>query len=163
MKNYKESSNKISMRATIAGAMISFCFMFLALSLLSSLGIWDHKIHTLASASTAFWILASLSWMLSLYFAGFIAALSSHAKSNTAGALNALVACCGSSIVLIVALAFFAPKSIIQLLNFANLSFFRNIFWGNLLAFSTGVYGGVAAVHFKQRTVETFKSERSLA
>ncbi len=75
MKNQSDFSSRISVRAVTAGIMVSLSFMFLALSLIAALGIWNYNINEFSSSGTAFWVSTTIAWVFSLYFAGIVSSL----------------------------------------------------------------------------------------
>ena len=163
MKNQTDFSSRIGVRAVTAGVMTSIVFMFLSLSLIAALGFWNYNLNQLSIAGSAFWVSATIAWVLSLYFAGFVAALGSRSQSHLEGALNALAACCASYLFFGFGFLLFAPSALEALLISGNPQFFLRAFLGDALAFVIGIYGGVVGVHFEQRSTDSFRERRKVA
>ncbi|MDO9181287.1 MAG: hypothetical protein Q7U04_02710 [Bacteriovorax sp.] len=152
MKSRIDFSSRISVRAVIAGIMVSISFMLLSLALMAALGIWNYNLNELSSAGSAFWISATLAWAMSLYCAGLVAALGSRSKNSIKGVLNALAASCGSYLLFGMTFLLFAPGPLDSLLSAANPQFFLRGFLGDVFAFGAGIYGGVVGARFEQHT-----------
>jgi len=160
MRNKTDFSSRIGVRAVTAGVMTSTAFMFLALSLIAALGLWNFNLNELPTIGAPFWIAVSIAWVFSLYFAGLVASLCFRPQNNLEGMLNAIAACCASYLFCIFGFLFFAPGALETLLISSSPQFFLRAFLGNLLAFALGIYGGVVGVHFEQRSIESFKEKR---
>lgn len=162
MKNHTDFSSRIGVRAVTAGIMASLSFMFLSLALIAALGLWNYNLNELNIVGPSFWISTTIAWAISLYIAGFIAALGSRSQNTIEGALNGIAACCGSYLLFGMGFLLFAPGALEALLNSANPQFFLRAFLGDLLAFGMGIYGGVAGAHFEQRTSLPFRSNKKI-
>ena len=160
MKNQTDLSSRISVRAVAAGSMVALSFMFLSLSLIAALGIWNYNLNELSNVGTSFWISTTIAWSISLYLGGFVASLSTRPQNTTEGALNAIAACCASYLLFGTGFLFFAPTALESLLMSATPQFFLRAFLGDALAFIVGVYGGVVGVHFENRSPEGAKSQQ---
>jgi hypothetical protein len=163
MKNQTDFSSRIGVRAVTAGIMTSTAIMFLSLSLIAALGLWNFNLNELTSAGTPFWISVSIAWVISLYFSGLVASLSFRPQNNLEGILNAFASCCGSYLFCVFGFLFFAPGALETLLISESPQFFLRAFLGNSLAFALGLYGGVVGVHFEARSNESFKDKRKIA
>lgn len=163
MKNQTDFSSRIGVRAVTAGVMSALTCMFLLMSLIAALGIWNYDLNELAIAGPAFWISTTIAWTASMYSAGLIAALGSRSQSIVEGSLNAFAACCGSYLLFGMAFLFFAPSALETLLISADPQFFLRVFLGDIVAFVVGVYGGVVGVHYEQRSMGNFRSGKKVA
>lgn len=162
MKNQTDFSSMISVRAVTAGIMASLCFMFLSLALIAALGIWNYNLNELTTLGPAFWISVTISWALSLYFAGLISALASRSRGTMEGALNALAACCGSYLFFGMIFLFFAPNALDSLLAIATPQFFLRVFLGDVFAFAVGIYGGTVGAQVERHTEVTYRNEKKI-
>jgi hypothetical protein len=136
--------------------------MLLSTSLVAALGIWNFNLNELVNATSAFWISMTIAWTVSMYLAGFIAALSSRSHYTVEGMLNALAACSGTYLLFGMFFLLFAPSALDTLLSSANPQFYLRIFLGDILAFAVGIYGGVVGAHFEQRSMESFKGGKKI-
>lgn len=151
MKNRADFSSRIGVRAVTAGVMASISIMIILMAMIAALGIWNFNLVELITAGPLFWLSATVAWAMSLFTAGFIAALGSRSQTNIEGTLNALAACCGSFLLFGMLFLLFAPNILEALLSQGNPQFYLRMFLGDLAAFSLGLYGGVVGTHFEHR------------
>lgn len=153
MKNQTDFSSRIGVRAVVAGIMASLSIMILSFSLIAALGFWNFNLNDITTSGTSFWVATTIAWSISLYFAGFIAALGAKSQTTTEGVLNAFAACCGSYLIMGILFLVFAPAILDSLLTSSNPQYFLRSFLGDTLAFVIGIFGGVTGTHFEQRAL----------
>ena len=164
MNTQVDLSSRISARAVLTGVFSTFAFMMLFLSLIAAFGIWDLRLSELTASGPLFWILASASWVASLFLGSLIATSSSRAQTTRDGVLNAIATWAGSCLMFGFVIEWLAPTMLQMLLIDATTQFFLLGFVADVVGLGVGILGGVMGARFEmsQHPVEEKNELKSM-
>jgi hypothetical protein len=143
--------SRIGVRAVGAGLLVTFSITLLSLLLAGGMGIWRLDMYEVPRLGPAFWLWSFLSWGLSVYAGGYVAALVSRSNTQLDGAIHGLLvwaaSCFVGSLLLLVAAG--------SQLSGIPEKFTAPILWGffvaDLTALAMGIFGGTAGATSESR------------
>ncbi len=83
--------SRLSARAITAGVVCFFALMILFMTLAGGFGLWRFDIMELPELGPAFWMWTFVSWILSNYLSGYVAATAARSMKTRDGLLHGLV------------------------------------------------------------------------
>lgn len=142
------TENRIRMRASISGVVITIAMFFFFLSAFESFGLWATDLTGAPIGEGRAFLATSLAWIIALFIGAFSAVLSIRTFSFSNGLLNALAVWSGSYLVYLFLIGGFGitlePSSLLSRL-------FWNGFTSDVLSLVAAAAGGMLGVRMERR------------
>ena len=140
--------NRIRMRSSFFGVVITIAMFFFFLSAFEALGLWATDLSGAPIGDGRAFLATSLAWIIALFIGALCTVLSIRTYSLWNGLLNALAVWSGSYLLYIFLIGGFS-------VSFEPSSFLTRLFWNgfttDVLSLASAAAGGIIGVRMERR------------